>query len=106
MQSLLAQQAPTPIINPTTFPAARFSSFGSLLNIFIPLLSMGAALIFLVMLLWGAYTILTAGGNAENVKKAQKMVTTSIIGLIIVISAYLIVKLVAFVLQVDNQIPL
>lgn len=102
MLSLLAQVSPTPLINPTTFPAARFANVGVFLNIFIPLVTMIAALIFGAMLLWGAYTYLTAGDNAENISKAKKILVWSIIGIVFIISAALIVRIAGAVLNVNT----
>jgi len=47
-----------------------------------------------VFLLIGAYQYITSMGNEEQAKKAKSTLTWSIIGAIIVVSAYAIVKLV------------
>lgn len=88
-------------INPTTFPAAKFRDLASLLNLIIPLIYVVAALTLLVMLFVGGYTLITAGGNPERVKKAQSIFTFAIAGFIIILLSYLIAKLIALVLKVD-----
>lgn len=88
---LLAQ---VDISDPNINPAARFTNFGDLITLFIPLATLGAALIFGVMLMYGAFTILTAGGNPDGIKKAQKIFTFATIGLIIVLLAYLITQII------------
>ncbi|PJB89636.1 hypothetical protein CO083_00395 [Candidatus Roizmanbacteria bacterium CG_4_9_14_0_8_um_filter_34_12] len=87
----------TSFINPTSFAPAKFMNIGVIYNLITPLLMIGAAILFLVTIISAAFTYLTAGGNAENIKKAQKSLMFAIIGLVFVISAYLIMKIIAFV---------
>lgn len=47
-----------------------------------------SAAIFLVMLLFGGFTYLTAGANEESTEKAKKIMINSVVGLIIVTAAY------------------
>ena len=51
-------------------------------------------LIFMVLMIYAGYLWMTARGEEEPVKKAKKIITASIIGLILVISAYAITRLV------------
>ncbi len=88
-------------INPTTFPPSRFANLASVLSLIIPLLTLGGAIIFLAMLLFGGFTIITAGGNQENIAKARKIITFAVIGLVIVISSFLIIKLIGVVLNIS-----
>ncbi|MBI4008683.1 hypothetical protein HY357_00445 [Candidatus Roizmanbacteria bacterium] len=92
---------PTPfVIDPTTFPPARIASLASLLNVILPLLSIGAALLLLIMMLYGGFTWITSGENPENIKKAQKTITFSAFGLFIVILSYVIVKLITIIFNI------
>ena len=47
-------------------------------------------IIFLLLMVYGGYLWLTARGEAEQMKEAQKVITSSVIGLIVVLSAYAI----------------
>lgn len=87
--------------NPAVNPLAKVSSLGSLINVAIPLITIVAALIFLFMLISGAFKYITAGDSAEQVKKAQSTFVTAIIGLIIVVSAYMIVKLIGYIFKFE-----
>lgn len=82
-------------------PLAKVSSLGSLINLAIPIITIVAALIFLFMLISGAFKYITAGDSPEQVKKAQSTFITAIIGLVIVVCAYLIVKLLGYIFKVD-----
>jgi heme O synthase-like polyprenyltransferase len=88
-------------INPTTFAPAQIGSIASLLNIIIPLLMSVAAIIFLFMLILGGYAVLTASGDPEKVKKAQKIFQFSIVGLIIIIVSYVFVKLLGIIFKIN-----
>ena len=46
--------------------------------------------IFFILIIYGGILWMTAGGNDTQLKNAQKTITTAVIGLIIVLSAYAI----------------
>lgn len=89
------------ISDPNVNPAARFTDVSSILNIVMPLFIGGAGLIFFITLLIGALTIITAGGNSERFQTGKKRITFSLMGLIMVISSYFIVKLVEIIFGYD-----
>lgn len=47
-------------------------------------------LIAVILILWGGFKWMTAGGNDENVEAAKKIIIAAVIGLAIIISAYAI----------------
>jgi len=59
---------------------------GSIINILLGLLG----IIFTVLIVYGGFLYMTAGGNEDQVKKAKKFITNAIIGLVIVLAAYAI----------------
>ena len=87
-----------------SFAPAKFSSFGTIVNVILPNLILGAAIIFLVMILYGAFTYITAGDNPKNVQKAQQIFIFSGIGLLIVALSYSAVFLITKVLNVNLPI--
>ncbi len=93
-------------INPTTLPsffppAGKITSISSVLNLILPIATIGAALIFLLMSLYASFTWLTAGGEAKNVEKAQKILTFSVLGFIIVVVSFFAVKLIGVILGIN-----
>jgi len=88
-------------IGPDNFAPAKFTTIATLINVILPLLIIGAALIFLAMGLYGGFVWITAGGSQENLKKAQKIFTSSLIGIVIVVFAFVLVKLIGLILKVD-----
>jgi FtsH-binding integral membrane protein len=88
-------------ISQDNFAPAKFTNLASFLKILLPLTMVGAALIFLAMALFGAFTWLTSGGSQENLAKAQKTFINAIIGLVIVIFAFVFTKVIGYMLNVD-----
>lgn len=93
------------INDPTQFMPAKFDSIASLLNLVFPLLFTGVALLFLAMLIFGAFRWVTAGDSAELVKKAQATITFAVLGLAIVFFSYLAVKIIGVVLNISPVVP-
>jgi len=50
--------------------------------------------IFLILTIYGGFLYLTAAGNEDKAKKALDIIKTSVIGLLIVTSAYIITRFV------------
>ena len=51
-------------------------------------------IIAVIVMLWGGFQWLTAGGNESRVESAKKTIIAGIIGLIVVVAAYAIVTIV------------
>jgi len=50
--------------------------------------------VFLVLAIYAGYSWMTAGGNEEIVEKARKTIINSVIGIIIVLAAYALSRLI------------
>ena len=55
----------------------------------------GAATITLIFIIWGGIQYITAAGKEDQITKAKSTLTWSIIGLILILSSYFIVKFVS-----------
>lgn len=82
----------------TVNPIAKFNSLGSVLNLVLPTVMIVAALLFLAILLYGAFTYVTSSGEQDKVQKARKTITYSVLGLVLILFSYLIVSLVGLVI--------
>jgi len=51
-------------------------------------------IIAIIIILWGGFVWMTAGGNEEKVSQAKKIITAGIIGLIIIFVSYAIASFV------------
>jgi hypothetical protein len=63
-------------------------------------LGLGGIVLF-VMLVVGGFKYLTSGGDPKAVESAQKTLTSAILGLVLLLSAYLILKLIGNFTGVD-----
>jgi hypothetical protein len=86
---------PTPpeFITTKNFAPARFSSISDILNVLVPNLMIGAGIIFFIMLIISGFWFMNSDGNAENLKKIKQLLVASIIGISIVFTSYLVIKL-------------
>lgn len=84
-------------INSTTFPAAKITGIPQLVNLGLPIATAVASIIFLVTLLYAGFNIITHGDNPEALKKAYSTMVMAVVGLLIVISSFLAVKLLGVV---------
>ena len=55
-------------------------------------------LIFLIMIIYAGYQWMTAGGNEEKVKEAQKRIQYAIIGIVVILAAFAITTYIANVM--------
>lgn len=75
-------------------------NFVSLLNLIIKLALSFVGVLFLVLCLYGGYKWMTARGNEQEVEEAKNLLVAAVIGLIVILAAYLIS---AFVVQVVSE---
>ena len=65
--------------------------FSKILSIAIP----GAGIAAFIMLIAGGFKYLTSGGNPKKSQEAQQTITYAIIGLILLVSAYIIINFIS-----------
>jgi len=92
-------------INPTTFSPAKINTVASLMRIILPLIMTAVAIFFLIILLQAAFKILTAGDNKETVAKAQKTISFAVLGLIVVVISFFLVRIIGTILQINSLLP-
>ena len=80
------------------FAPAKITNISILMNVIIPLILAGAALMFLVMTLKAAFDILRNGDSPDALKKAYASIVTSVIGLFIVIFSFVAVRVIGTML--------
>ena len=81
-------------------PLAKFGNLAVILNVLVPVLIVGSGLLFLVALLYGGFTIITAGGEPKNIERAQSIIKYALIGLFIVVLSFLMIKIIEVVLHI------
>ncbi len=70
------------------------SGISSFLNMSIILIYIIAGIVFVFMILFGAFQFLTSGGNKEQLDSARKRITFALIGIILFAVAFAVISLV------------
>ena len=68
---------------------------------FIPILMSLVGIILFLMLVAGGFSMLTAVGNPDKVKKGQALIANALIGFVIIFVAYWIMQILQIVFGVD-----
>lgn len=99
--ALAGTPAPDPLVQLKTIGEEGYGTseegnlaetIGNLINQALAILG----IIIVVLIIYGGFLWMTAGGNSENVDKAKKIIINATIGLIIVLAAY---SITYFVIQ-------
>ena len=70
------------------------TNVGRIIGNIITMLIGGAGSIALFMFIYGGFLWLTSAGNAEKIKKGQAIILWSVLGMVVMFSAYIIVRYV------------
>lgn len=73
----------------------RFQTIGDVVNRLMEFLIPLAAVILFIVLIWGGYDFMMSQGSADKIKTAQAKLTAGIIGFILLIASYLIVRVIS-----------
>ena len=73
-------------------PAAPKGGLPELIGTYVGYIGYFAATIMLILIIYGGYMWMTAGGNEESVKKGQKYIVWAVIGYLIIAASYLIIN--------------
>jgi Type IV secretion system pilin len=88
-----------------TPPTGSSLNSSSILNSLVGVIVAIAGLIFFFMLLVGGIRYMTAGGDPKNAESARKIITNALLGLLIVVAAYLITTILGELLGIDFLNP-
>ena len=80
------------------------NTVGDLVNRIVQFLIPLAAVILLLVFIWGGYDFMMSQGNPEKVKSAQAKLTTGIIGLVLLLMAYALVRLISSIFGLGGGI--
>lgn len=93
LSTLLAQSGDITVPQPNT---VRITDVGKLISGLIGIAMLLAALAVFVYLIWGGFEWITSGGDKAGVENARNKITAALIGLVIVASAWAIMRLIEF----------
>ncbi len=103
-KSLLAQSLD---INGTSIQGpldSKITNLGDLVNRVLTFLLPLAGIVLLFVLIWGGYDYMMSQGNPEKIKTAQAKITTGLIGFFLLISSYLIVRVITAIFGLGTGI--
>ncbi|MBI2591020.1 MAG: hypothetical protein HYW33_04120 [Candidatus Blackburnbacteria bacterium] len=90
-----------PLGDPASFSEGTGGLLEKLLSNIIGFLTVGAILWFVVQIVIGGYSLMTASGDPKGAADARQGITNSIIGLVVVFVALIFVSVIGFLLGVD-----
>lgn len=82
-------------------PSAATSMFTKIISNAVGIMTIVAVIWFIFTLLTGAISWLSSGGDKQKLQNAQKQITTGLVGLIIVISAIFLIKVIGVLFGFD-----
>ncbi len=85
-------------------PLEGINSLGDLVNRIMTFIIPFAGIILFFVLLWGGYDLMMSQGVPEKIKAGQGKITAGIIGFILLISSYLLVKLISVIFGLGGGI--
>lgn len=74
----------------------------NLVNLVISLIIPIGGIVLLLVLIWGGYEYMMSGGAPDKVKSAQAKLTTGIIGFILLITSYILVKVITMIFGISG----
>ncbi|MBI2641468.1 hypothetical protein HYW87_02630 [Candidatus Roizmanbacteria bacterium] len=77
--------------------SSDIQTLGDLINKLVGFLVPLAAIILFLILVWGGFNYMMSAGDPEKVKSARAKITSALIGFILLILSYLIVKVVELI---------
>lgn len=101
---LLTQKFTNPIVGPTlnSYENGDSTAFiNKYLPNFIGLLFVFGGLSFFFMLIWGAVSWILSGGEKNGLESAKNKITNALVGIVLLIAVFAIVKLIEMFFTVD-----
>lgn len=83
---------------PPTVPRGGAETLGNILSVAFSVLIVAAIIITIGFVAWGALNWITSGGEKQKVEKARKTITYAIVGMIISILSFVILRFVSDIL--------
>ena len=90
------------IVNPLLDP--KLVTVGDLINKLLPFIYAFAALILFGVLLWGGYDFILSRGEPEKIGAARMKITAGIIGFVLLVISYLLVRLIGYIFGINGGI--
>ncbi|HLL60188.1 MAG TPA: hypothetical protein VK338_00575 [Candidatus Nitrosocosmicus sp.] len=83
-------------------PAKKFNDIGDLVNLIVSNLFIVAGIILFLGIVMGGFIMMTKGGDPEEMHKGQKMLTYSVMGILLIFVSYFAVRVLLQVLGIKS----
>ncbi len=83
---------------------SSINNLGDLVNRMLTFLLPLAGIILLFVLIWGGYDYMMSQGSPDKIKSAQAKITTGLIGFFLLITSYLLVRVIAAIFGLSTGI--
>lgn len=80
---------------------AEYSGVGSLVNNVLPNVYIAGGIVIFFMIMFGGFTIISNAGNADKIKDGSKIITSAIIGLLVLFGSYWIIQIIQVITNVS-----
>jgi hypothetical protein len=78
----------------TLLPTTGIDSFGDIVNVIVKNAFVFAGVICFILLISGAFSIIVAAGDVKKMEKAQGIITSAVVGLLVVVGSFWIVQII------------
>ncbi|PIZ62589.1 hypothetical protein COY16_03885 [Candidatus Roizmanbacteria bacterium CG_4_10_14_0_2_um_filter_39_13] len=85
-------------------PLVGINSLADIVTVIMSFLYPFAGAIFLGVVIWGGFDLLTSHGEAEKLNSGRSKITSGIIGFILLATSYILAKLLGFIFGVGEGI--
>lgn len=82
-------------------PGSAGTVFNNFISAVIGLMTIIAVIYFTILLISGAYAMMSAGGDSKKLQGAQTRISNGLIGLVVVISAIFVIKLIGWIFGIE-----
>ncbi|MEI6690690.1 MAG: hypothetical protein WCL07_02995 [bacterium] len=85
--------------------STQYSSLNVLFNSILPNVYIAAGLVIFFMILLGGFTIVSSANDTHKIQEGQKIITSAIIGLVVVFASFWIIQLIQVLtgIQITNS---
>jgi hypothetical protein len=104
-QDLILQPSGGPAVD-IVGPLHGINNITDLINRLLLFLLPIAAVILFFVLVAGGFNVLTSQGSPEKIKNGRAMITAGLIGFFILVFAVAIVKIIGYVLNINQNSPI
>jgi len=91
----------TGLLQKQTGLSTKFNNLGDVVSQLVPYIFGISGIILLLMVVFSGFQMITSAGDPKAMEAAQKRLTNSIVGFIIIFAAYWIVQLIGRILGVE-----